>query len=238
MAQPRKLSPSPPPPPPPPPARRRRRRHRRPRLSLKRRLRSIFASSAGGMGNTPPQLRRDASLRCCVPSPLPRVQRHAISKRMNCSRQARLRSWRRRTSEAEVSWATVVDEAECGAAAQWLTSTPDASLAMLADEEDADSPMLRHFQNLCIRKVPKAGEVTSRAIAARSVRFCRMAGRTEVHGDGPATLAWLSLAASFEGQPREFMAELHKGTKREKQVLMAACVLAVNQIGGSSVFKS
>ena len=124
-----------------------------------------------------------------------------------------------------------------------MTITPDTSVAASADEEDAmdeedaDSPMLLHFQNLCIRKVPKAGEVTSRAIAARSVRFCRMAGQTEVHGDGPATLAWLSLAASFEGQPDEFMAKLHEGTNKEKRVLMRACVMALNRIGGSSAFK-
>ena len=115
----------------------------------------------------------------------------------------------------------------------------EASSAASAEEEDADSRMLRRFQNLCIRKVgrptPCHSGDPSRAIAARAVRLCELAGRTEVHGD-QAMLAWLSLAASFEGQPAAFMKRLHKGSQKDKQALMRACILGMNQIGGSSAF--
>ena len=133
----------------------------------------------------------------------------------------------------EVSQAALAASADEGSA--------EASSAALAEEEDADSRMLRRFQKLCIRKGGRRGRKVpdfSHAIAARAVRLCNLAGRTEVYGDGPATLAWLSLAASFEGQPAEFMVRLHKGTQKEKQALMRACILAMNQIGGSSVFRS
>ena len=59
-----------------------------------------------------------------------------------------------------------------------------------------------------------------------------------MHGDAPTTLAWLSLAASFEGQLDEFLAKLHKGTPKEKRALMRACILAMNEIGVSSAFRS
>ena len=201
------------------------------------------------MGNTPQHLRRDGELRRCVFSPLPLAQGRACGKRLKVGLQAVLRSSRkltvktfrsvrfryprRRTTEAEGSTASSAALAD--------EDSAEASSAVSAEDEDADSRMLRRFQNLCIRtggrrrrKVPDF----SHAIAARAVRLCELAGRTEVHGDGPATLAWLSLAASFEGQLDEFLAKLHKGTPKEKQALMRACILAMNEIGGSSVFRS
>ena len=208
------------------------------------------------MGNTPPQLRRDGRLRSCVLSPLPRARGHAVSKCTKRSRRAVLRSSRKCTATTMLSvrfrgprlrrlrrlcmWrrTTQSEASKAASAASADEDSAEASSAASADEEDADSRMLRRFQNLCLRKVPDAGEVTSRAIAARSVRLCRLAGRTEVHGDGPAMLAWLSLAASFEGLRDEFMVKLHKGTRKEKQALMRACILAMNQIGGSSAFRS
>ena len=182
-------------------------------------------------------------LRRCVLSPLPRAQGHAVSKRMKRTRQAVLRSSRKRTAKTIMSVLfrsprRRTTQAEASKAASAASAEEDSGEAASADEEDADSRMLRRFQNLCLRKVPDAGEVTSRAIAARSVRLCRLAGRTEVHGDGPATLAWLSLAASFEGLRDEFIVKLHKGTRKEKLELMRACILAMNRIGGSSVFRS
>ena len=182
------------------------------------------------MGNTPPRLRRDAMLRGCAFSPLPHAHGHAVTKRLKRGLQGVLRSSRkrmvktflsvrfryarRRTTEAEASKAALAASADEGSA--------EASSAALAEEEDADSRMLRRFQKLCIRKGGRRGRKVpdfSHAIAARAVRLCNLAGRTEVYGDGPATLAWLSLAASFEGQPAEFMVMLHKGpTKREASV--------------------
>ena len=196
------------------------------------------------MPRTPPHLRREAMLHRCVLSPLSRAQGRAVSKRMKRSRRAVLRSSRKRTAKTTLlvrfrtsrRRTTPAEASKAASAASADEDGAEASSAASADEEGADSRMLRRFQNLCLRKVPDAGEITSRAIAARAVRLCRLAGWAEVHGDVPAMLAWLSLAASFQGLD-EFVVKLHKGTRIEKRALMRACILAMNQIGGSSVFR-
>ena len=188
-------------------------------------------------------------LRCCSFSPLPRARGHVVRTRLKRGLQAALRSSRKLTLKTFASLRfryPMCRKGEAAASKASLAASADedsaeAASAALLVEEDADSRMLRHFQNLYIRKGGRRTRKVpdfSRAIAARSVRVWKMAGRTQLHGDGLATLAWLSLAASFEGQPRKFMAKLHEGTKNEKRALMRACVLALNQIGGSSVFKS
>ncbi len=90
-------------------------------LSFIQMFRMRFYASSGGIGNTPPHLRRDAALSCCVRTPVRSCrrtasklscQRHTVNKRVNRRRQERI-SRHLHMSEPGVSFATFANEAMC-----------------------------------------------------------------------------------------------------------------------------
>ena len=121
-----------------------------------------------------------------------------------------------------------------------------AAASAAAVESDLDAIDFRHVQDVCMRKAPKASSVTIRRVATTAVKLHNMAGRPELDNAGSAlagadlvwldvpTLAWLSLAASFEGEDETFMAQLHEGSSQQRSGLKHACLMGLNRIGASS----
>ena len=209
------------------------------------------------MGNTPPQKRREASYEVygtpARGSPGSLVRLRAKRRRGPAAASAagrphvdedarwpgcRLRGKQRRPPAAASDEHDPVVET----AIDQLTPVPEENASdvhmVLVESASMQPTDDTSFLHVCRSMAPLGDGDLALRVATRAEHFYNMAGRRDVGAGDVNTLAWLSLAASFLGEDRAFIAKLHGGSPEHRAALQRACVLGVNLIGGSSVYDS
>ena len=100
-----------------------------------------------------------------------------------------------------------------------------------------DSPLFLYF-HAWTKTLASADDTTTRHVAAAAERLCTMPPNPRRLGvDKFANvLAWLSLAASFEGADDDFIEQLNGASEGHRRAVTRACLLVMTHVGDSSAF--